>query len=237
MTTLQPKIFVDFDGTITKHDVGNLFFREFGNEGESLKFVAKWKSGELSGRDLTLKEAEFVRVSEIEAVKYVEGFEIDPAFKDFVSFCGSNSIEITVLSDGLDFYIKRIFDVNGISGVPFYSNIAHFESHGVRIEFPYLSDCTKCGNCKGYRILTMTGIDDLIVYVGNGFSDRCAVQYADMIFAKDELLKHCEENNITYFPFENFNDVIQKLSKILGVGRFRKRHQAELRRREAFLSE
>lgn len=237
MTALAPKIFVDFDGTITRHDVGNFFFREFGNEAESLKFVAKWKSGELSGRDLTSKEAEFVRVSETEAVKYAEGFDIDPAFKSFVAFCKSNSMEMTVLSDGLDFYIKRIFDVNGISGVPFYSNIARFESGGVRVEFPYQSDCTKCGNCKGYQILTKTGIDDLIVYVGNGFSDRCAVQYADMVFAKDELLRHCDENNITYFPFENFGDVVEKLSKILHKGKLRKRHQAELKRREAFLSE
>jgi len=244
MTDLRPKIFVDFDGTITKQDVGNFFFRKFGNETESLKFVEKWKIGELSGRDLTLKEAEFVRVNEDDASKYVKDFEIDPEFKRFVSFCKDSSIDVTVLSDGLDFYIKKIFDVNEIYGVPYYSNIAHFsqpdssgESGGVKIEFPYQSDCAKCGNCKGYQILTRSGIDDVIIYIGNGFSDRCAVQYADMIFAKDDLLKYCEGNNITFFPFENFGDVIEKLDKILHAGRFRKRHQAELKRREAFIAE
>ena len=183
---LRPKIFVDFDGTITKHDIGNEFFRKFGNEAESLRVVAKWKAGEMSGRDLTMKEAEYVHVNETEALKFIEPFEIDSTFKDFVSYCKANSIELTVLSDGLDFYIKRIFELNAISGVPFYSNIVHFESGGLRIEFPYESDCSKCGNCKGHQILTRTGIDDVVVYIGNGFSDRCAVQYADIIFAKDE---------------------------------------------------
>jgi 2-hydroxy-3-keto-5-methylthiopentenyl-1-phosphate phosphatase len=237
MTTLHPKIFVDFDGTITSQDVGNAFFRKFGNETESLKFVDKWKSGELSGRDLTLKEAEFVRVTEKDALEFVKDFEIDHGFKSFISFCKDSSIEVTVLSDGLDFYIKKIFETNAIYDLPYYSNLVHFESGGVRIEFPYESDCTKCGNCKGYQILTRTGIDDAVIYIGNGFSDRCAVQYADVVFAKDELLKYCEENNITYFPFANFGDVTDRLGKILRTGKFRKRHHAELKRREAFIAE
>ncbi|MFZ1082474.1 MAG: MtnX-like HAD-IB family phosphatase [Candidatus Kryptoniota bacterium] len=237
MINLHTKIFVDFDGTITKEDIGNSFFRTFGNEAESLKFVEKWKSGEMSGRDLTSKEAEYVHVNENEALRFIEGFEIDPKFNEFASYCKSSSFDLTVLSDGLDFYIKRIFEVNGIFDVPFYSNHVHFESNGVHIEFPYLSDCEKCGNCKGYQILTKTGSDDIVVYVGNGFSDRCAVQYADIIFAKDELLQYCEENNITFFPFENFGNIIEKLRKISGTGKFRKRHRAELRRKEAYLSE
>jgi len=237
MKGLRPKMFVDFDGTITKVDVGNAFFRRFGDAQASREFVEKWKSGELSGRDLTIMEARFVRVDESQALEFIEGFEIDPTFKKFASFCEKNSSELTVLSDGLDFYIKRILELNGISGVPFYSNNAHFEHGTIRVEFPYQSDCPKCGNCKGYQILTRTGIDDVIVYVGNGFSDRCGVQYADIIFAKDELLKYCEDNNITFFPFEDFDDVTYRLEKLFRGGEFKKRHRAELRRREAYLAE
>lgn len=237
MTKLSPKVFVDFDGTVTKQDVGNAFFRKFGNEEEAVKAVAKWKNGELSGRDLTLIEAEHLKVGEEEALSYIENFEIDLTFKTFLSFCKENAVEVTVLSDGLDFYIKRIFTVNGILDVPFFPNRVHFGLHGIEIEFPYQSDCTKCANCKGYQILTRTGIDDVIVYVGNGFSDRCAVQYADIVFAKDELLKYCEDNNITYFPFSSFDDVLSKFRRIFLNGSFRKHHRAEVKRREAYLSE
>jgi len=237
MTNLVPRVFVDFDGTISRKDVGNSFFRKFGNEVESLKAVKLWMNGELSGRDLTLKEAEYVKVSREDALSYTESFEIDPEFKGFLSFCKANGIEITVLSDGLDFYIIKKYKANEITDVAFYSNLVHFESGGIRIEFPYESDCTKCGNCKGYQILKRTGIDDVIVYIGNGFSDRCAVQYADMVFAKDELLKYCEENNVTYFPFDNFGDVLSKFEKVFASKSFRKRNRAELRRKEAYLAE
>lgn len=237
MTEFRPKIFVDFDGTISQKDVGNEFFRKFGNEAESLKAVAEWKAGDLSGRELTVREAEFVRVTRQDALEYVDHFKIDSRFKDFVGYCKSKSLELTVLSDGLDFYIDRIFEMNAITDVPFYSNHVHFDSGSIRVDFPHESDCAKCGNCKGRQILTRTGIDDIVIYIGNGFSDRCAVKYADVIFAKDELLKYCEENNITYFPFANFGDVIEKLNKILGNGKLKKRPRAELMRREAFLSE
>lgn len=187
MKSYKPKVFVDFDGTITKQDVGNAFFRKFGNEAESMKAVAQWKSGEISGRDLLLTEASTAEVTESAAEKFVDGFEIDPTFRIFFDFCREEGIEMSILSDGLAFYIERILSSNGIAGVPVYSNSSHFKNGGIAIEFPYESECTKCANCKGYQILTQTGADDIIVYVGNGFSDRCAVQYADIVFAKDEL--------------------------------------------------
>lgn len=237
MTGLTPRVFVDFDGTITKVDVGNAFFRKFGNEEESLKAVEKWKSGELSGGGLLLQEAEYVHATKADAVEFSRGCEMDPSFKDFVSFCRDAKIEMTILSDGLDFYIEEILKLNGISGIPFYSNRAQFDSGKIAIELPYESDCTKCANCKGYQILRRSGPDDVIVYIGNGFSDRCAVQYADIVFAKDDLLKYCEENNITYFPFKSFEDVLTKFRKVVAAGNFRKRHRAELKRREAYLAE
>ncbi len=237
MTGLTPRVFVDFDGTITKLDVGNSFFRKFGNEEESLRDVAKWKNGQLSGSGLLLQEAKSVRVKKEEALLFSRSCEIDSSFKEFVSFCRESNIDMTILSDGLDFYIEEILRTNGISGIPFYSNRAHFDSNTISIELPYESDCTKCANCKGYQILKRSGPDDVIIYIGNGYSDRCAVQYADIVFAKDDLLKHCEENNITFYPFDSFKDVLAKLRKIASSGNFRKRHRAELKRREAYLAE
>jgi len=237
MSRLVPRIFVDFDGTIMKADVGNEFFRKFGNEQESLKLVEKWKKGELSGRDLLLGEAAFVRASVAEATSFVEHFEMDRAFPEFVGFCKSAGLEVSILSDGLDFYISRILTINNISPIEFYSNVAHFHDSNLEVTIPYESDCKWCANCKGNQILTHSGAEDAVVYIGNGFSDRCAVKYADMVFAKDELLKYCEENNITYFPFETFDDVLKKFRRVLENGGIRKRHRAELNRKEAYLSE
>ena len=68
-------------------------------------------------------------------------------------------------------------------------------------------------------------------------SDNDAIQYVDFIFAKNDLLKYCEVNRITYFPFNNFDDVISRLDELSAKKRLKKRHQAELKRREAFMIE
>jgi len=50
-------------------------------------------------------------------------------------------------------------------------------------------------------------------------------------------LKYCEVQRITYFPFRNFDDVILRMNELLSKKRLKKRHQAELKRREAFTIE
>ncbi|MGC8596006.1 MAG: MtnX-like HAD-IB family phosphatase [Candidatus Kryptoniota bacterium] len=237
MRKLNPRVFVDFDGTITTKDVGNAFFRKFGDETRSVELVSKWKAEEISGRELMAGEAGSVRVEKEQAVEFISGFELVDGFKDFLKFCKENSIPILVVSDGLDFYIEEIFRRNQIFELPFVSNHAVFVDSKIKVEFPYESSCTKCANCKAFHILTNSSDDEAIVYIGNGFSDRCAVEYSDVVFAKDDLLKYCEEKNITYFPFETFHDVLKKFGKIYKSGGFRKRHRAEMKRREAYLSE
>lgn len=237
MKKLKPRVFVDFDGTITTKDVGNAFFRKFGDEARSVELVNKWKMEEISGRDLMTGEAESVRVVKDRAIDFVAGFDVSDGFKDFVDFCKRNEIPILVVSDGLDFYIEEIFKANQIVNVPFVSNHAVFFSSTIKVEFPYGSSCTKCANCKAFHILTNSSDDEAIVYIGNGFSDRCAVEYSDVVFAKDDLLKYCELQNISYFPFLTFRDVLKKFVKIYNSGGFKKRHRAEMKRREAYLSE
>jgi 2-hydroxy-3-keto-5-methylthiopentenyl-1-phosphate phosphatase len=237
MKKLKPRVFIDFDGTITVKDVGNEFFRRFGDELKSLDLVDKWKTEEISGRDLMIGEAASVRVEKDQAVKFISEFEVADGFKEFLKFCQENSIPVLVVSDGLDFYIEEIFRRNQIDGVPFVSNHVIFADSTIKLEFPYESSCTKCANCKAFHILTNSADDEAIVYIGNGFSDRCAVEYSDVVFAKGDLLKYCEQKNITYYPFETFHDVLKKFVKLYSSGGFRKRHRAELKRREAYLSE
>ncbi len=104
--------------------------------------------------------------------------------------------------------------------------------------FPYYnSDCRSSANCKRNHILENSGEDDYTVFIGDGNSDFDAIQYVDFIFAKDSLLRFCEMNRITFFPFRNFDDVIVKLDELTSRKRLKKRHQAELKRREAFMIE
>jgi 2-hydroxy-3-keto-5-methylthiopentenyl-1-phosphate phosphatase len=84
-------------------------------------------------------------------------------------------------------------------------------------------------------MLNSAADDDIIVYAGDGFSDRCPVRYADFVFAKRQLIKHCQEQNITFFEFNNFGDVQARLEKILQSKRIRHRQEAVMARREVFM--
>jgi 2-hydroxy-3-keto-5-methylthiopentenyl-1-phosphate phosphatase len=79
------------------------------------------------------------------------------------------------------------------------------------------------------------------VYIGEGYSDRCPAKYADVIFAKDELLKYCQQEHIPSYQYKTFHDIKKQMNKFVlkpnSRHRFRKRRQAELARREAFIAE
>ena len=148
-------------------------------------------------------------------------------------------MEVYVLSDGFDYYIDKIFNRENLSHLKTYSNKLIINGDGKLVpSFPfYNSDCKSTANCKRNHILENSSEDDYTVFIGDGNSDKDPIQYVDFIFAKDDLLKFCEVNRITYFPFRNFDDVSERLIELLSKKRLKKRHQAQLKRREAFMME
>lgn len=234
------KIFVDFDGTITQTDIGEGLFFEFGDKDFCKKIFEDWSNGLVDPR--TGWKTVFESVGNIDAEKinnYLDKIEIDPTFKDFVQYSYENGFEIKIVSDGFDYYINRILQKEKLGDIPFTSNKMIISSDGRLIpSFPgYASDCKCSANCKRNFVLNNSSEEEFSIYIGDGSSDRCPVQYCDFIFAKKELLRFCEINRITYFPFTSFTDVIKKLDELKNKKRLKKRHQAELKRKEVYTQE
>ncbi|MCU7492279.1 MAG: MtnX-like HAD-IB family phosphatase [Bacteroidota bacterium] len=230
------KIFIDFDGTITKRDVGEAFVNTFGDPVKIRQIVEDWIEEKITSPESwylmfdTIKALDFDKFLE-----FLEEIEIDPTFRDFVEYCRENRFEIRVLSDGFDIYIKRILEREGLGDLEVYCNRAEINEGRLKPFFPYGDEhCRFCGNCKRNHLLSKSGDEDYIVYIGDGYSDKCPVQYCDFIFAKASLLKYCEVNRITYFPFRDFQDVRKKLEELRNKKRLKKRYQAELKRFEVF---
>ena len=238
------RLFVDFDGTITRRDVGNIFFRSFGGAACD-ELVRRYHDEEFGARELFRGEARAMgrfRMRSLEAV--VDAEAIDPAFRTLVAFCGARDIPLMVLSDGLDYYIRRILEREGCAGVPFASNRALFSAPDgdgnveLGVEFPHAdASCDRCACCKRNVMLAASGEDDRIAYVGEGYSDRCPVRYADIVFAKDSLQTYCQNENITYTPYTTFDDVVARLSSLLERPGIPRRERAERERRAAFRHE
>ena len=239
------KAFVDFDGTITKRDVGNAFFYRYVGRPLYDQLLEEYKTERISAQECFYKG--IVAIGSIDregAATFVRSQEIDPSFKEFVVFCREKGIEFHVLSDGLDFYINEIFAENGIEGVSVFSNALEFVSaggsnmHELRIRFPHAdAECERCACCKRNIMVTRSSDDDIIVYVGEGYSDQCPAQYADIVFAKEMLQSFCQQQNISYYLYGSFHDVVERLNILLSKKKPRKRLAAQTKRNELFMRE
>lgn len=232
------KIFVDFDGTITQKDVGEEMFLRFGNIDKAKAWIDEWIERKINSMELWRLLCSTVKnFNEQQFDLLLNGIELDPAFKKFVHFCESEGFEIRVLSDGLDYYIQKILRREGLERLKVFSNELTIDADGNLIpHFPFTDEeCSRCANCKRNHVLNYSSDDDYTFFIGDGYTDVCPSQFCDFIFAKNTLLKQCEINRITYFPYSTFNDVIKKISELKDKKRLRKRHQAELKRKEIFI--
>ena len=237
------RLFVDFDGTVARADVGNTFFRTFGGE-RCTALVRAYRAGEISAEECFRREMETVGSTDPAALEaFVRAQEITPGFPELIQFCRTHAIRCSIVSDGLDFYIHGVLARMGLEDLPVFSNAIVWDPDGDgrvkgRIIFPHANaECDRCGCCKRNVVLNGSGEEDVIVYVGDGYSDRCPVEYADIVFARDELQTYCQQKNITYYPFDSFVDVAGRLAELLRRRTVRRRRRAEQRRREAFVAE
>lgn len=208
-------ILCDFDGTVARDDVGNLLFGTFAEDGRAAGIVREWKEGRISSRECLEREAALARVDEDRLERFVVERRLDPYFKDFHDFAVKRGMEVVIMSDGLDFYIERMLLRHGLGGIDFFSNHLHIEGDRLRVEFPHYNqlECTDCGCCKTSHLLRYKDNGYFVVYVGDGLSDRCPSESADLVFAKGDLRRHCEQKGIGFVAFRNFRDVEREVLK------------------------
>lgn len=234
------KIFVDFDGTITKEDTGDALFTKFGHSDTVKQVIDDLLNDKISARDCWLKLCNSVKhIDKDEMDEFILQIEIDKSFHDFVKYCDRHGNEMIILSDGFDYYIDLILKRESLGHLKVFSNkLILSEQNTLKPVFPYYdSECTTSANCKRNHIINNSADDEFTVFIGDGNSDKYTVHFCDFIFAKDDLLKYCEKERITFFPFKNFNDVIERMETLRQKKRLKKRHQAELKRREIYIQE
>ena len=206
---MRTAILSDFDGTVSRRDIGYNLFHHF-SQGRNAELVPLWKSGALSTREGLLKEAAMVHASPDEIFRFLDQFELNRGFEDFVRQCRSNGTDLIILSDGLDFYIKYVLERFGLSDLPVISNTGLLENGGLTVTFPYDNQsCDRCGSCKGERIreYRQRHPETAIVFIGDGYADTCGVSEADLVFAKKDLEQYCVLHNIDHVKYDTFIDV------------------------------
>jgi 2-hydroxy-3-keto-5-methylthiopentenyl-1-phosphate phosphatase len=212
---MKKLILCDFDGTISLEDMGYLLMNRF-SSGDWESIDRDFCEGKIGSKEAYTRIAKILKGNKEGVLDFVRGHgSIDPYFKSFHQYCLVNNIDIKIVSDGLDFYIRTILDLHHLSGIPFYSNATCLRAEGgVDISFPHSSEeCGLCGTCKKQIVQIHRHQYDQIFFVGDGLSDRCASRESDFVFAKDSLYTYCIDQDITCHPFQDFSDILGDLKK------------------------
>ena len=81
-------------------------------------------------------------------------------------------------------------------------------SDGWVVHFRDEALCATCGEpCKRASL-----VGEPYVYVGDGYSDRCAALAAERIFARDTLATHLDHLGVSYERFYDLHDVANALT-------------------------
>ncbi|MBL0332825.1 MAG: MtnX-like HAD-IB family phosphatase [Chlorobi bacterium] len=232
-------LFIDFDGTISSTDIGDTFLDEF--------VVREPLHSQLLKGDINVKEfwnslvSQLIKPITSEALtSFLENISIDSGFALLIELCKKNNIGIIIVSDGLDIYIKKFLELNGINSIPFFANNAEISIDGkLKVSFPRGSESCSCfpALCKRNVLLEFTESDSIVIYVGDGHSDMCAAEHSDIIFAKKHLAKFCNEKRLPHYPFKNLTQVTFQLNNLIIKNKLRNRHKAQLMRNGAYIQE
>ena len=204
-------ILSDFDGTITEKDGLYGFFENFANE-DWQKVEKLWENNKISSKECLKREFECIpNLNKELADNYIKTLKVDKYFKDFFSFVLSNKIDFYIVSDGVDYFINKILKNNGIENIKIISNHFELKNNTFELTFPNSdSNCIKnSGTCKCEIIKQMKKRYNKIIYIGDGTSDYCPANKADLLFAKGKLINYCKKNNIPCIEFKNFNDILK----------------------------
>ncbi len=199
------RLVLDWDGTVTERDTLALVIERFGDA------ATYRRTGALMGRSLTHDEALARSVATVRApLDEVAGWllatvRLRPGFREL-----AESHRPIVVSSGFHELIEPILESAGVA-VALHANRVEPRADGWRVIWRYGEDCDTCGeSCKRAVAEEFAGEGEL-VYVGDGYSDRCAAELADRVFATRGLARWLGERGLEYEPFDDFHDIVRAL--------------------------
>ena len=192
------QIALDWDGTCTVSDSlvaaiqvfgdPSVFERDYGTHGESL-----------------VHEVATIRASAEEVSAWAaENVELRPGFRELVE-----RFRPVIVSSGLPQLILPVLAREGVE-VEVRSNGANPRLDGWVLSFYDDRPCPVCGElCK--RAALPEGRP--LVYVGDGYSDRCASLACDRVFARDFLARFLAGEGVPFERFGTLHDVVAALER------------------------
>jgi len=210
-------IISDFDGTITKEDSNDLLFELRGNA-ENAQIEVDFYAGVLGNREAMERHFDVMRVTLEEYRSFLDAnIHIDPAFDSFLRQVRIRKTPLFIVSAGFRQGIEHVLGESRLREVEVFANDLFGTPYLTPVFATNHPTCEKpigpCGNCKRAAVadIRRKSGDSIVLYIGDGLTDRCAMEGTDMLFAKDALAAYCDEEGLPYIPYTNFDDIINYL--------------------------
>jgi 2-hydroxy-3-keto-5-methylthiopentenyl-1-phosphate phosphatase len=202
---------VDFDGTITEQDLLDDIAQTFGDDEVYREVDRGLDRGSLSLHEVIRREFEPVRAELDEVVEYtLRHTRVRPGFRELVERAQAGGWRLVVVSSGFHELIEPVLDREGVD-VELHANRVDARADGWRVLWNYGEECGTCGeSCKRATVDALANGGE-VVYIGDGYSDRCAAESADRVFARRGLARWLGERGIPFEPFDDFHDVARAL--------------------------
>jgi 2-hydroxy-3-keto-5-methylthiopentenyl-1-phosphate phosphatase len=191
------RLVLDWDGTCTVHDSlvaavhafgdPSVYERDFASYGEAL-------AAEVGTLRATAEEA---------AEWALENVEVRPGFHELIG-----RYDPVIVSSGLPQLILPVLGREGVE-LDVRSNFADPSPDGWRLRFRHEGPCPVCGDrCKRRSLPD----ERPLVFVGDGYSDRCASLACERVFARDGLARYLAGQGVAFETFDTLHDVAAQLS-------------------------
>jgi 2-hydroxy-3-keto-5-methylthiopentenyl-1-phosphate phosphatase len=204
---------VDFDGTITEQDLLDAIAQTFGDEDVYREVDEGLDDDSLTLNEVIRREFEPVRAPLGEVREWVlENVRVRPGFRELVELARERDWRFVIVSSGFRELIEPVLEREGLDDLELLSNTVDPDPNGWKVRFRVSEACDVCGQpCKRSTAAALADGTEL-VYVGDGYSDRCAAELADVVFARRGLARYLEERGVPFERFEDFHSVARSLA-------------------------
>jgi len=199
----ETRLVLDWDGTCTEIDTLWLVLEQFGDYDVFKRAGEQLMRGEISYRELMEIEFSTVKGAELgEVTSWLVGAaRIRPGFHELVE-----RYDPLLLSSGFEELIRPLLAREKVD-LELIANRLDPRPEGWRVRWNRDAPCDVCGDwCKRGGLP-----DGRVVYVGDGYSDRCPALAADRVFARAGLAQYLDAEGRDYEPFEDLFDVLRAL--------------------------
>jgi len=192
------QVVLDWDGTVTETDSLWLALDAFGDRDVFRRVEGRLVQGSISFREAMEVECATMRAPVAEVAAYlVEHVRIRPGFHEL-----ARAHDPLVLSSGFEELIRPVLACEGVD-LEVRANGVADAAGGWTIRWRDPEPCEVCGDVCKRRSLP----PGPVVFVGDGYSDRCAALAADRVFARAGLADWLDRKRVPYERFDDLHEV------------------------------